>query len=1011
MLVRPGLTGTHRVLLAVAMLGLAVVTIASRPAHAAAASSVSWSKCHVRMGPFECAKVRVPLDYDRPGDKQISIALTRLPATDPERRIGSLFLNPGGPGGSGVDLVVFAGQQLYTPEIRARFDLVGFDPRGIARSSGLRCFGTPKQWGPAFTPFYFPLTPEEEALKAEADRYVNHACEQRGTPVIDHMSTANVARDMDVLRRAVGDDKLSFAGGSYGSYVGVTYANMFPDRVRAVVVDGIIDPIGWSTGRGNEALTTPLDTRLHTHVAAQETLQEFFRLCDAAGSACAFSGGAADRFAALARRARSERLKFVFPDGFTEEGGYSTLIGITLGAMYSSTIWTEFAQLLADVEASPSAAVAGARLQAFTEKHGDSLYPSMEGAWAVMCEDSDNPDSYAAWSVAGAQADQSSYFGRLWTWTSSPCAEWKAFDEDRYIGPFDKATANPLLVVATRFDPSTPYEGAVVVDQLMPNSALLTINGWGHTSRSILSRCADEAIERYLIDIATPPEGATCEQDNPPFAVGAGSSPAARARVQALNYMNGRSPGSNAAVRRAGAPDRHTSAARAPWSGAATSAIDALGAQVAVDEGGNAVYAWSSSEAAAGIDQVQARRRSAKGTLGPFVSLSDPAAEAFDVRVAVNPRGAAVFSWREYDAANNVLTVKTRSWSARGVPGPIADVSDTATDALEHRIAIADAGDAVITWTSADRATGSRRARARSRSAAGALGPVLELGDPASESFGSQVAIDDHGVATFAWTQARPATRQTRGQTRTLTPTGELGPTTDLSDGERSAGAARVAVDGNGDAVFGWLVFDERSRGVVQTRSRSRNGTFGPIAELSDPTDEAWDPTVALDADGDAVFAWWIVGRAGARVETRSRSARGTIGSRVTLSDTADDGFEPQIAVDDDGDAVFTWLASNRHGVRVQARSRSPRGRLGRLLDLSLPAEDAFSAQVAVDARERVVFGWSALDGDSYRVLGRSATAGGGLGPLETISTTSRPAFDGQLDRAATHLKRISVGR
>ena len=138
------------------------------------------------------------------------------------------MLNPGGPGGSGVDYVVGIGQELYTPEVRARFDLVGFDPRGIARSTPLNCFGTPKQFGPAFAPFAFPVIAAEEAVKAGADRYLTDACERRGTRLYDHMSTANLARDMDLLRAALGDEKLSFAGISYGSYIGVTTRTSFP---------------------------------------------------------------------------------------------------------------------------------------------------------------------------------------------------------------------------------------------------------------------------------------------------------------------------------------------------------------------------------------------------------------------------------------------------------------------------------------------------------------------------------------------------------------------------------------------------------------------------------------------------------------------------------------------------------------------------------------------------------------------------------------------------------------
>jgi pimeloyl-ACP methyl ester carboxylesterase len=174
--------------------------------------------------------------------------------------------------------------------VRARFDLVGFDPRGIARSTALRCFGTTNQAVSVFTPFPFPMTRDEFEQWIAAERRLVDACDQRGGRIADHMATADVARDMDSLRAALGDAQLTYAGVSYGSYLGVTYANMFPSRVRAIVVDGVLDPIASSTGRGGEAATLPFSTRLHSDVGAQATLNEFFRLCDARGSRCPFSG-------------------------------------------------------------------------------------------------------------------------------------------------------------------------------------------------------------------------------------------------------------------------------------------------------------------------------------------------------------------------------------------------------------------------------------------------------------------------------------------------------------------------------------------------------------------------------------------------------------------------------------------------------------------------------------------------------------------------------------------------
>jgi pimeloyl-ACP methyl ester carboxylesterase len=528
-----------RTLLALLVFGCILVVPASASAKPATPdmSKIAWSPCYET---FQCATVKVPLDYDRPRRGSISIALARLPATDPARRIGSLFLNPGGPGGSGIDFLVGAGPFLYTDEVRARFDLVGFDPRGILRSNPLRCFNSAEEWEPYFTPFPFPLTREEERIWIEADRYLVRACNRRAGPIINHMSTANVARDLDVLRAAVGDERLTYAGFSYGSYLGVTYANLFPGHVRALVVDGVLDPIAWSTGRGGEVRSVPFSTRLRSDAGAQATLDEFFRLCDAGGDNCAFSGNAAERYAALARRLRNEPVVLTNPeDGSTEEFGYTHLIGATLGALYDSFIWPDFAQFLADVEAQAAPVTLGARLQrmqartrpqsnrpAYAPTRGmrrleESDYQNfVEGFPGVACSDSDNPNDYAAWSIAGRQADaRFGYFGRIWTWASSICAEWRGFDHDRYMGPFNRVTANPVLVVGTRFDPATRYEGAQIVDRLLPRSALLTVHGWGHTSL-FSSQCADATVARYLINIATPPPGATCEQDVVPFAGG-----------------------------------------------------------------------------------------------------------------------------------------------------------------------------------------------------------------------------------------------------------------------------------------------------------------------------------------------------------------------------------------------------------------------------------------------------------------------------------------------------------
>ena len=509
---------------AVALTGLGLGVPPFAPlavAGASAAAPVFWMPC--RDG-FQCATVQVPLDYDRPAGTKISLSLIRLPAGSPQRRIGSLFINPGGPGGSGVDVVRGVAQFLPL-ELRGRFDIVGFDPRGIIRSTPLRCFDTFDQAVSVLPPFAFPVTPGEENVQRAADRALASACARRGGPILAHMSTADVARDMDYLRHALGDRKLNYLGFSYGSFLGQTYANLFPGRVRALVIDGVLDPIAWTTGRGSEALTVPFSTRLRSDQGAQRTLREFFRLCDAAGADCAFSGNSRQRFAALARQLRQHPLEVQDPSGGTFTFTYADLIATTLGTLYAAVLWPDFAAFLADVEAQASAAAVGRSLA--TVRAGLGLatryqepYPNfVEGFPGVACSDTVNPDSFAAWQRAADVSEQRfGYFGRPWTWASSICLPWPdRAGQDRYLGPWTARTSSPVLVVGNYFDPATRYQGAVTASRLLPNSRLLSYAGWGHTAFLSGNFCIDNHVTRYLVSTRTPPAGTVCHPQGSPF--------------------------------------------------------------------------------------------------------------------------------------------------------------------------------------------------------------------------------------------------------------------------------------------------------------------------------------------------------------------------------------------------------------------------------------------------------------------------------------------------------------
>ncbi|WBB74044.1 alpha/beta fold hydrolase [Micromonospora sp. WMMD1128] len=482
---------------------------------------LDWYACYDYA---QCTSVRLPLDYDHPKGATTEVALLRVRARDQQHRIGSLFVNPGGPGVSGTDFALAAPYYLGD-DLLDRFDVVGVDPRGAAASENIRCFRSVKDQTRAYAGLNvpFPWTKAEEKAYVAASKRVGRGCSTTGRPLTGAASTAEVARDMEVLRRAVGDRKLSYLGFSYGTALGQYYANMFPDRFRTIAVDGVLDPNAWA-GRG-QARNQMQETRLRSADGAYRALNEILLRCSqvARSGGCALGDHPAAAFDTVAKRLR---VKPLVVGSYTIS--YADFIGATLNALYYPYGWEDIVELTAELLAATApgasrAAGATARraLAARAAPGYDFPYDNAQETFlTVACTDAYHPKSADAWPALAAREDQRApYFGRAWAWTTSPCARdtWTVRDEDAWTGPFNRTTAAPLLVVGDYWDPATNYQGAVGSAALLPNSRLLSSDSWGHTAYGT-SACVTSRIDAYLISGALPDEGTVCVGDTQPFA-------------------------------------------------------------------------------------------------------------------------------------------------------------------------------------------------------------------------------------------------------------------------------------------------------------------------------------------------------------------------------------------------------------------------------------------------------------------------------------------------------------
>lgn len=407
---------------------------------------------------------------------------------------------------------------MFSEELRSRFDLVSWDQRGVSRSAAVRCFsGETEQWQFLEPSPGLPTDARgEQALFAWAAQF-GERCKDHAGPILDHVSSANSARDLELLRRAVGDSKLTFHGISYGTQLGAIYANLFPGRVRAMVLDGSIDFEGNVTGHGSEGTEVPLNTRQDIATGTAAAFQQFLRDCAAAGARCAFSQGDPQaKWASLAEQSRRTPV--------TVDEHVWTYPELVVAALSNPAGYPQLAELLQTLfevgtaELGLLEAVTGSAPAPTDVGDGPYLSNREEAYSAIQCTDSTVPTDPAAYRRAAVTADESEPdFGRISVFDTTPCAFWQGHDADRYTGPWNRPTAAPILVLNTRNDPATPLEGAYEGASELSRARVVVTEGAGHSSMYVASACTERVKRDYLFSGVLPPAGTGCSRDRSPF--------------------------------------------------------------------------------------------------------------------------------------------------------------------------------------------------------------------------------------------------------------------------------------------------------------------------------------------------------------------------------------------------------------------------------------------------------------------------------------------------------------
>jgi pimeloyl-ACP methyl ester carboxylesterase len=449
------------------------------------AQELQWQSCYEN---YQCADLLVPIDYKNLKTGTFNISVLKYPTTN-KKKLGSLIVNPGGPGGSGVDYAYVA-EYLFSPSILNAYDIVGFDPRGVSRSEPIICLSD-KELDANYASDAKPDNEKEFAQTLIDSKKFIEQCEERNKHLTS-FSTANAARDMDILRQAVGDKELNYMGKSYGTFLGTLYAQFFPDKVGRMVLDGAVDPT-----------ISDFQQSLTQAIGFDKAFAVFAADCNER-SDCPLPR---DQDAALELMKRlfnqSERKTIALKSNNRVLSESLMVLG-TASALYdSATGWPDLRTAIAEVKKGQSDTFLKLADE-YTGRLEDGSYRSNEFDSAAIIDCLDFKDTRGIREMkkdARVFDEKAPLFGPYLAYSGLGC---KYFETPKATKILSTETTNPIVIIGTTGDPATPYEWAQGLNKLLTDSVLLSLTGDGHTGQGQGNTCVDSQVDNFYLKNTIP---------------------------------------------------------------------------------------------------------------------------------------------------------------------------------------------------------------------------------------------------------------------------------------------------------------------------------------------------------------------------------------------------------------------------------------------------------------------------------------------------------------------------